>query len=41
MGGLGGRMGGDGMSAGDIEDAVEEVDVDADERAAELEGSQE
>ncbi|MFA9518088.1 peptidylprolyl isomerase [Halopenitus sp. H-Gu1] len=38
MGGLGGMMGGmGGAGAGDIEDALEDVDVDADELAEELE----
>jgi FKBP-type peptidyl-prolyl cis-trans isomerase SlyD len=39
MGGMGGMMGGmGGMGAGDIEDALDDVDVDADEIVDELEG---
>ncbi|WP_049925133.1 FKBP-type peptidyl-prolyl cis-trans isomerase [Halopiger goleimassiliensis] len=41
MGGLGGMMGGmGGMGGGDIEDALEDADVDADEIVEELEGDE-
>jgi FKBP-type peptidyl-prolyl cis-trans isomerase SlyD len=42
MGGMGGMMGGmgGGASAEDIEDAIEDVDVDADELVEELEGDE-
>jgi len=40
MGGLGGMMGGmGGMGGGDIEDALEDEDIDADELVEELEGA--
>ena len=38
MGGMGGMMGGMGGMGGDVEDALEEADVDADEIVEELEG---
>ncbi|MEY7848041.1 peptidylprolyl isomerase [Natrarchaeobius sp. A-rgal3] len=42
MGGLGGMMGGmGGMGGGDIEEALEDADVDADEIVEELEGADE
>ena len=41
MGGMGGMMGGmGGMGGGDIEDALEDADVDADEIVEELEGEE-
>ncbi len=42
MGGMGGMMGGmGGMGGGDIEEALEDADVDADEIVEELEGAEE
>ncbi|WP_336344368.1 FKBP-type peptidyl-prolyl cis-trans isomerase [Halalkalicoccus ordinarius] len=38
MGGLGGMMGGMGAGGGDVEEALEDTDVDADEIVEELEG---
>jgi FKBP-type peptidyl-prolyl cis-trans isomerase SlyD len=38
MGGLGGMMGGMGAGGGDVEEALEDADVDADEIVEELEG---